>query len=238
MVPRVLPRSAAGDASITPSWLSPTTASVMRVGVCPVADTAAAIVARGSFAEQRHHRAAHLTHRALERCLARSGGPALPGPGRARCSEPAPRLQRTVVAARSRAAHVASQVHQCLVPRTGVLRVEPGLRVQAGGGRRHLVGVRAVDDPGPDPADVGVDGRHRLTEREARDRRGRVLPHAGQGAEVVERARHPATVLAHDHARGAVERHGAARVPEPPPRAQHLGARGTRKSGQRWGSGP
>ena len=233
MVPRVLPRSAAGE-RIDHAVVAQSHHGLGDAGRgVPGRRRRGGDRHRGTFAEQRHHRATHLTHRALERSLAPSGGPALPGPGRTRCREPAPRLQRTGVAARSRAAHVASQVHQRLVPRTGVRRVEPGLRVLPGRDRGHLVGIRTVDDAGPDPADVRVDGRHRLTEREARDRRGRVLTHAGQGAEIVDPARHPATVLVQDHTGSAVERHGAPRIPESPPRAEDVGAGRRRQIGDR-----
>src|SRR6267378_2729667 len=62
--------------------------------------------------------------------------------------------------------------------------------------------------------DVSVDGRDRDAERDARDRAGRVRPHAGEGGEPLERRGHLSSVLLDDRTGRGVQ------IPRPPVEAQ------------------
>lgn len=82
---------------------------------------------------------------------------------------------------------------------------------------------------GHDPARVRVERRHRLTEREARDRGGDVRTDAGQPAELRGGCRQPPSVVPDDVAGRRVKVPGAGVVARPLPELQHLRERRVRQ---------
>ena len=141
-----------------------------------------------------------------------------------------------------RRAHQRAQLHQRDRPGGGVGLVlgeqALGEALLAGrrGDRREL---DAADEAGQHPADVGVEHGVPLAEAERRDRRGRVVAHAGERAQVVVRRGHPAVVPLDDRGGRGVQPQRAARVAEPAPRADGLAARrGGEVRGRRPGLEP
>src|SRR3954465_16013374 len=92
---------------------------------------------------------------------------------------PAARVpQRTPVTPRHRAAVLAPEVHQGLVPTARVVRVDPAIREGVDSPPRWL-GIAEPDAP-HDPANVHVDRGHTDAARDRGDGRGRVRADAGQ----------------------------------------------------------
>ncbi len=139
------PCSAAAEARTTPSLASPLDRLNHAIGFEAGRGCHGGHGRRRALSQPGQHRAAHLPQRPFERRLATGGrSPWLP-----RGREPAPRLHRTCPAPRRRTADRPTQVHQGLVPRRGVARIEPRLCVLAGGAmaRPHRAQQRGPRGP-------------------------------------------------------------------------------------------
>jgi hypothetical protein len=147
--------------------------------------------------------------------------------------ERAPVGHRTGVAAWQGPAHLAAQVHQGLIPITGVCAIDPFSRRVAKTCPPHLMRLDSQPHPGHDPGNVRVHGRNRGAERNGRDGRRRVWPHAGEGAQSLGRGRDPACALLDDPPGGLGQVQRPAVVAEPRPRAEHLPPRGLRQPSHR-----
>lgn len=189
---------------------------------------ASAIVARGGRRARQGDRVlgpkqgddgpTNLAKRALERRSMND----LPSPHLARDPEPTGRGQWTVPAPGPWPTHLASQIHQCLVPSCGVVGVEHRPRSLAKDCNRDLIGFGPVHEASQDTTDVGVDDGDALPEGEARDRSRGVLPHAREGSKRIDRGRNLAAVITDDDANRIAERNGAAVIAQVTPRAYHL----------------
>ena len=150
------------------------------------------------------------------------------GPG----GVPAPRLDRTLAAARiPRPAERRADVHERVRPLAGPIgRDERVGRALELSGRRRLV----EEGPAEHPPDVRVDRPEALTEGERGQRPRRVRADARQRVERREIARHPAAVSLDDHPGGRPKRERTAVVAQPAPGPQRVGgARLRERSGRR-----
>ncbi len=138
----------------------------------------------------------------------------------------APVADRAVAAPRSRgSADEGAELHERHRPRR---RGRVVARQQALGERPLRLGHRrpgelmSRDDPGEHPAHIGVQDRVPLAVGEHRDRRGRVVPHTGEGDQVVVGVGHHAAVVVRDRSRGRVQPKGAPGIAQPAPRPDRL----------------
>ena len=178
--------------------------------------------ARRALTQCRRHPSTDLPKRTLELRPAPARWSARPAAGRER----APRSQRALWAPRGRPAHLATEIHDGLIPIRRAACVEPGacrFRDRPSG---DLVGFTAVIDPCPHPLDVRIDRGHRDAERKARDGGSRVLADAGQGTQRGRLLGYVSSEPFNDLARGSMQRHGSAWEPEPAPGTQDIGSRG------------